>query len=164
MTSYSALIKVFLNDLKHSTFTYFSMKMISLISQECIGQCGISKKRKRLAEEVEVFESITKRPRHWISNEDGSTEQLFTTFSSVIDVKAISEIWGQLDLFIKSMSDSVEISDSYRLLTDCIETVNVLNNMDPLVQLSNGTLRSHRPPIRKQLAYFVEDRFYFEKI
>ena len=140
------------------------MKMIKLLSKECIGQCGISKKRKRLADEVEGFESTIKRPRHWISNETGSKEQIFTKFADTIDVKTISEIWGQLDLLIKTMSDSVEISDSYRLLTDCIETVNVLNNMDPLIQMSNGTLRSHRPPVRKQLAYFVEDKFYFEKI
>ena len=140
--------------------------MIQNISQECIGQCIISKKRKRLLDEVEVFEGITKRPRHW--NPDGAeldaTNQIFTEMSDTIDPKAITEIWCHLDLLMKSMSDSTELSDSYGLLTDCIKTVNVLNNMDPLIQLSNGTLRSHRPPIRKQMAYFVEDKFYFERI
>ena len=140
--------------------------MIELISQECIGQCIISKKRKRLVDEVEVFESISKRPRHWISNEAelDANDQIFTKLSDALDAKAITAIWCQLDLLMKSMSSSTELSDSYMLLTDCIETVNVLNNMDPLIQLSNGTLRCHRPPIRKQLAYFVEDKFYFEKM
>ncbi len=140
--------------------------MIQNISQECIGQCIISKKRKRLLDEVEVFEGITKRPRHW--NPDGAeldaTNQIFTEMSDTIDPKAITEIWCHLDLLMKSMSDSTELSDSYGLLTYCIKTVNVLNNMDPLIQLSNRTLRSHRPPIRKQMAYFVEDKFYFERI
>ncbi len=54
--------------------------MIQNISQECIGQYIISKKRKRLLDEVEVFEGITKRPGHW--NPDGAeldaTNQIFT--------------------------------------------------------------------------------------
>lgn len=140
--------------------------MIQNIFQECIGQCITSKKRKRLVDEVEVFECITKRPRHCTSNisELGPNDQIHTKLSNAIEADAITEVWCQLDLLMKSMSDSTELSDSYRLLMDCIETVNVLNNMDPLIQLSNGTLRSHRPPVRKQLAYFVEDKFYFEKI
>ena len=140
--------------------------MIKLISTECIGQCTISRKRKHLVDEVEVIESVTKRPRYLTSNDTVlcDNKQKFTELSDAIGAKSIQEIWCQLDLLMKSMSESTELSDSYRLLTDCIETVNVLNNMDPLIQLSNGTLRSHRPPIRKQLAYFVEDKFYFEKI
>ena len=140
--------------------------MINFISKVCIGQCTVSKKRKHLVDEVEVFESVTKRPRYLTSDDTvlGVNKQKFTELSDAIDAKAIQEIWCQLDLLMKSMSASTEPSDSYRLLTDCIETVNVLNKMDPLIQLSNGTLRSHRPPIRKQLAYFVEDKFYFEKI
>ena len=140
--------------------------MIQLISKECIGQCVISRKRKRLVDEVEGFESVTKRPRHLISDESVlcANDQIFTELSDSVDVKSITDIWCQLDLLMKSMSDSTELCDSYKLLTDCIETVNVLKKMDPLIQLSNGTLRCHRPPIRKQLAYFVEDKFYFEKI
>ena len=140
--------------------------MISLITKECIGQCAVSRKRKHLVDEVEVFESVTKRPRHLTANDAalGTNKQKFAELSGDIDAKSIQEIWCQLDLLMKSMSASSELSDSYRLLGDCIETVNVLNTMDPLIHLSNGTLRSHRPPIRKQLAYFVEDKFYFEKI
>ena len=140
--------------------------MITLISKECIGQCSVSRKRKHLVDEVEVFESLTKRPRYLTSNDTilGPNKQKFTELSDSIDAKAIQDIWCQLDLLMDSMSASTELSDSYRLLTDCIETVNVMNKMDPVIQLSNGTLRSHRPPIRKQLAYFVEDKFYFEKI
>ena len=140
--------------------------MIKLISTECIGQCTISRKRKHLVDEVEVIESVTKIPRYLTSNDNVlcDNKQKFTELSDAIGAKSIQEIWCQLDLLMKSMSESTELSDSYRLLTDCIETVNVLNKMDPLIQLSNGTLRSHRPPIRKQLAYFVEDKFYFENI
>ena len=140
--------------------------MIQLISKECIGQCVISRKRKRLVDEVEGFESVTKRRRYLISDESVlcANDQIFTELSDSVDVKSITDIWCQLDLLMKSMSDSTELCDSYKLLTDCIETVNVLKKMDPLIQLSNGTLRCHRPPIRKQLAYFVEDKFYFEKI
>ena len=140
--------------------------MITLISKECIGQCSVSRKRKHLVDEVEVFEGLTKRPRYLTSSDTilGPNKQKFTELSDAIDAKAIQEIWCQLDLLMNSMSASTELSDSYRLLTDCIETVNVMNKMDPVIQLSNGTLRSHRPPIRKQLAYFVEDKFYFEKI
>ena len=139
--------------------------MIKLISTECIGQCPVSRKRKHLVDEVEVLESVTKRPRHLTSNDTVlcSNKQKFAEQSDAIDAKSIQEIWCQLDLLMKSMSESTELSDSYRLLTDCIETVNVQNKMDPLIQLSNGTLRSHRPPVRKQLAYFVEDKFYFER-
>ena len=90
--------------------------MIKLISPECISQCIISKKRKRLVDEVEVFESVTKRPRHWISNEAelDANAQIFTELSDALDAKAITEIWCQLDLLMKSMSDSTELSDYIR--------------------------------------------------
>ena len=90
--------------------------MIELISQEFIGQCIISKKTKRLVGEVEVFESVTKGPRHWISNETelDANDHIFTELSDALDAKAITEIWCQLDLLMKSMSDSTELSDYIR--------------------------------------------------
>ena len=68
--------------------------MIKLISKECIGQCAISRKRKRLVDEVEVFESVTKRPRNLISNEPvlGGNEQIFSNLSEAIDGNAIQDI------------------------------------------------------------------------
>ena len=90
--------------------------MIKLISPQLIGQCIISKKRKRLVGEVEVFESVTKGPRHWISNETelDANDHIFTELSDALDAKAITEIWCQLDLLMKSMSDSTELSDYIR--------------------------------------------------
>ena len=140
--------------------------MIKPIFKECIGQCTISKKRKRFVDEIEIIENSNKRQRICSSHTNISSPhaQIITELSDSIDSKAITEFWCQLDSLMNVMSSSLELADSYRLLTDCIETVNDLNKMDPIIQLSNGTYRLHRPPIRKQLAYFVEDKFYFEKI
>ena len=78
----------------------------------------------------------------------------------------IGAIGDQFEILMKGLpsSCSEQDLDCYALLRDCFMAVKDQVNMEPQVRMNSETSRSSRPPVRDQSAYFVDKKFYFERV
>ena len=129
-----------------------------------------SKKRKHSIDEVDEIEGDIKRSRCCTLNDNSSIEieELFMSFSVIVGNSCLTSIGEQFETMMKGLPSPCSEqgrSDCYALLRDCFLAVKDLDNLDPLERLNSETSsRSSRPPVRDQSAYFVDKKFYFERV
>ena len=127
----------------------------------------ISKKRKHSISGDDEIEGNTKRSRFCEQNDNGSSEELFLSFSNIGVNGSLTAYGEEFETVVKALQSSCSeqgSSDCYALLRNCLEAVKDLDNKDPQVRLESESSRSSRPPVRDQLAYYVDKKFYFERI